>query len=100
MRPEVLMTTVYSDDLLLGGAPLVSKYSIRDHLARGFDADEEYFIYEGRPHAGWPELDLIYNFGCDPPREAHPFLPVWRGQKVTETEFRRVVRAVHGIDET
>lgn len=92
------LPTVLSDDPLLGGPPHVSGHSIRDHLARGFDADQEFYVLEGRPFAGWCDLDLIYDYGCNPPREAHPFMPCWRGQRVTEQEFRQLVRAMHGIE--
>jgi hypothetical protein len=90
--------TVISDDLLLSGSS-VSKYSISEHLARGFDPDEEFYILDGRPYAGWCDLDLIYNFGCDPPREAHPFMPCWNGEKVSEAEFRAIVKSLHNIDD-
>jgi hypothetical protein len=89
--------TVISDDLLLGGPPLVSKWSIAAHLAREFPPDEEFYVYEGRPYAGRCDLDLMFDFGCDPPREAHPFMPCWRGQKVSEAKFRTLVNLLHGI---
>ena len=94
-----MVKTVISDDLLLSGSS-VSKYSINEHLVRGFDSDEEFYILDGCPYSGWCELDLIYNYGCDPPRETHPFMPCWNGQKVGEAKFRAVVRSLHNIGDT
>ena len=92
------MTTILIDDSTFNSGPLKSAYTIKDHLDRGFDSEKEFFILNGRPYAGDCYLELIYDYGCNPPREAHSFMPCIKGTKVSEAEFRTLVCTLHHID--
>ena len=41
--------------------------------------------------------DYAQNWSTEPVREAHPFHPVFNGTKMTEADFRALVKAKHGL---
>jgi hypothetical protein len=73
------------------------RQTVRESLAKGFEPEAEFFVYEGSPHVVWGMWDYAECWGPGPVHEVHPYLPHWRGTQVTEVEFRVMVKAIHGI---
>ena len=96
------MTTFIADPepgIRLPPPPGFVQRTVRERLAEAFDPEGEYFVYEGRPYIVFGMWDYAEDWSAYPIREVHPFAPHWRGTKVTEAEFRAVVRAMHAIGE-
>ena len=73
--------------------------TIRESLAEDFGPDAQFYVCDGLPFVVYPDLDYATDWSQFPIREVHPFYPVLNGQKVSETEFRNLVREKHGIRE-
>jgi hypothetical protein len=71
--------------------------TIRESLERGFGLEAEFYVAEGSPIAVWPDWDYAENWSAYPIREVHPFHPVLHGKKITEAEFRTLVKAMHNL---
>jgi hypothetical protein len=77
--------------------PVFVQPSIREQLAKPFDADPEFIVYQGRPYVVWPMWDYAEDWSQHPIRETHPLEPYLKGQAVTEAAWRSLVRAMHAI---
>ena len=71
--------------------------TIREQLAKPFEAEAEFIVHQGRPFVVWAEWDYAEDWSRYPVREVHPFEPYFKGQKVTETEWRALVKAMHAV---
>ena len=71
--------------------------TIRQNLAEAFDPEADYFVVEGHPVMLFGMMDYAEDWSTDPIHEVHPFT-TFRGKKITEAEFRTLVKAMHCID--
>jgi hypothetical protein len=71
--------------------------TIAESLAHGFDEQTVYYDYEGRPVALWPDWDYAEDWSVHPLRELHPFIPLIYGKEITQEDFLRMVKAIHGL---
>jgi hypothetical protein len=71
--------------------------TIRERLERGFGPEAGFYVAEGNPIAIWPDWDYAEDWSAYPIREVHPFHPVLHGKKITEAEFRTLVKAMHNL---
>jgi hypothetical protein len=71
--------------------------SVRQLLAKGFTSDSTFFVCDGKPFDVWIDMDCAYDYSAYPVREVHPFYPVFNGMKITEPQFRTLVKAMHCI---
>jgi hypothetical protein len=72
--------------------------TIRKLLDDGFPAETDSYLLEGRPCEVLASADYTSDWSPHPVREIHPFLPIIDGLRITEVEFRVLVKAMHGID--
>jgi hypothetical protein len=95
------MTTIIVDDEVHWDQPPVPPGfvppTIRQSLAEGFDDEAEFFVCEGKPFVVWPMMDYALDWSAYPIREVHPFYPILNGKKITEIQFRTLVRTMHCI---
>jgi hypothetical protein len=66
-------------------------------LAEGFTSEAEFFLCDGEPYVVFTMSDFAQNWSTEPVREAHPFYPAIHGTKMTEADFRALVKAKHGL---
>jgi hypothetical protein len=71
--------------------------TIRESLERGFEPEARFYVAEGNPIAVWPDWDYAEDWSAYPIREVHPFYPILHGKKITEDEFRTLVKATHCV---
>jgi hypothetical protein len=71
--------------------------SIREQLDEPFHTGGEYFVFEGRPYLVFVNWDYAEDWSQYPVREAHPYAPQSQGTKISEAEFRSLVKAMHAI---
>lgn len=70
---------------------------IREQLAESFSAEAEFYLYKDLPYVVYPDSDHAERWDVDPPMLSHPFAPVLSGQRISENEFRALVRRHHGL---
>jgi hypothetical protein len=44
-----------------------------------------------------PDWDYAEDWSVHPLRELHPFVPLRYGKEITQEEFLRMVKAIHGL---
>ncbi len=71
--------------------------TIRESLAKGFGEAAEFYVEDGRPVVVSSDSDFAVDYSTYPAHGVHPFRPLLSGTEITETEFRTLVRAMHGI---
>ena len=94
------MTTIIDDPepgVRLPPPAGIKQPSIREQLAKPLNPEGEYFVYEGRPYVIFGMWDYAEDWSAYPVREAHPYLPHWRGKQITDAEFCTLVKAMHAI---
>lgn len=72
--------------------------TIAKGLADGFGTEADFYIVDERPMALWPHWDYAEDWSVHPIKEIHPFIPAIYGKEVTESEFRKRVKAMHGLE--
>lgn len=90
------MPSIISDAIEHAGPPL-STDRHRELLAKGFGPEADFYLHDGIPYVVYPMSDYATYWGPGPVREIHPFVPVVRGAKINEDEFRARVRGIHGV---
>lgn len=95
------MQTIISDDpaWIAGYPPVpgIPQLTVREKLAKGFDPEADFYLFEGCPHVVWGNWDYAEYWGPGGVREVHPFAPCLQGTKIPEIEFRKLVLIMHGI---
>jgi hypothetical protein len=71
--------------------------TIRELLKQEFDSVSSFWVADGVPFEVWMDLDCAYDWSVYPVREVHPFYPVTKGMRISEREFRSLVKAMHCI---
>jgi hypothetical protein len=71
--------------------------TIRQLLAEEFSPEADFYVCDGQPYVVYPMWDYATDWSGYPIREIHPFYPVLHGKKITEAEFRSLVRATQAI---
>jgi hypothetical protein len=92
------MPTIIDDTYKGAPIPGFVRPTMRESLAKGFTSEAEFFEVDGLPFVVWPEWDYAENWSTDTITESHPFHPILHGRKISETEFRQMLRTRHGIE--
>jgi hypothetical protein len=71
--------------------------TIRKLLSEEFSPEADFYVCDGRPYVVYPQWDYATDWSEYPIREVHPFHPVLNGKKITQAEFRTLVKAAHWI---
>jgi hypothetical protein len=71
--------------------------TIRQALAEPFDPEAEFYIHRGIPYVVYGDWDYCESWATYPPRDVICFIGILSGTKVTEAQFRQLVRAMHAI---
>jgi|ERR1700687_4699788 len=96
----IIMVDDDDDDVRASWTPRDSKVvppTIRQSLAEEFSSEADFYVCDGQPHVVFPMWDYAEDWSAYPIREVHPFHPMLHGKKVTEVEFRSLVRAMYAI---
>jgi hypothetical protein len=72
---------------------------IRQALAEPFDPEAEFYISRGTPYVVFGDWDYCESWATYPPRDVISFIAILSGTKVTEAQFRQLVRAMHAIED-
>lgn len=95
------MTTIMVDDED-GGSwtqedPNFVQPTIQAQLEKAYDPEADFYICDGQPYLVYPQQDYAEDWSKYPTSEVHPFYPVTKGRKITEAEFRTLVKVTHGL---
>jgi len=91
------MPTIMCDAIEHAGPPLISSKSYRELLEERFEPEAEFYVNGGVPYVVFPDWDYAERWGAKPMREVHPFVPIIRGTRISEAEFRARVREIHRL---
>ncbi len=95
------MTTIIVDDEDPGSwtpkDPNFVPPTIPALLAEAFSPEADFHVCNGQPYVVYPQWDYAEDWSQYPIREVHPFYPILNGTKITEAEFRTLVRTTHGL---
>jgi hypothetical protein len=71
--------------------------TISELLAEEFDQAADFYVCDGQMYLVFPDWDYAEEWSAYPIREVHPLYPVLNGKKITEAEFRTLVREIHHL---
>jgi hypothetical protein len=95
------VTTIIVDDEISGSwtpkDPDFVQPTIQAQLAKAFDPEADFYVCNGQPYIVYPQWDYATDWSKYPISEVHPFYPLLNGTKITEAEFRTLVKATHGL---
>ncbi len=94
---EMQTIIVDEDDPVWERVPGWVQPTIPEMLAEGFREEAEFYLCDGEPYVVFTMSDYAQNWSTEPVQEVHPFYPCLHGTKMTEGEFRTLVKAKHGL---
>ena len=97
------MPTVVTDDdeaLWTWSKPIpnLARPTIRQLLAGALDPKADFYVYEGSPYLVFGQRVHVEDCSVHPIRFAHSVAPIFNGTRITESQFRQIVRAMHAIE--